>query len=210
VNEAMARFVREFIDSRDPTGTALSQRHPFRRRFDHCLRCSVWARKIAIAERADAEIVEIAALFHDVAKTSSGQKGHGPKGAVIADEYLRSTGYESRRRDTICKIVSEHSLHATLPDASLEAKIVSDADFLDEAGAISVLWDAMACALEPEPSYDKAYERSLRFSAGLRETLPSHLHTAEAKRIAEKRFAIIDGFLDQLREELGRPELKGE
>jgi uncharacterized protein len=85
----------------------------------------------------------------------------------------------------------------------MEEKIVSDADLLDETGAIAILWDAMACALEPSPSYVKAYKRSLTYTAPMRDSLPKRLHTAAARRIAQERFSVVDSFLDSLEYELG-------
>ena len=102
--------------------------------------------------------------------------------------------------------MSNHSQHARSPEATVEEKIVSDADGLDETGAIAILWDAMACALEPGPSYEKAYERSLRLTVPLKESLPPRLHTKAAQRIAEARFSAVDTFLGSLRYELGYDE----
>ena len=164
--ERAVEFVRAYFESHDPMGTELSHRYPFRRRFDHCLRCSVWTRRIASAERGDVELAETAALFHDIGKAvSDQQQDHGTPGADICDRYLNSVGYEENRRAIIVGIVARHSQHARHSEATLEEKIVSDADLLDETGAVAILWDAMACALEPSPSYDKAYERSLRMTA---------------------------------------------
>ena len=203
-NEAV-EFVRTYFATHDPIGTELTHRYPFRRRFDHCLRCSVWARRIALAEGGDAEIVQVAALFHDIGKAVAGpHQNHGAIGAEICNEYLRSAGYDDKRRRIVAGIVSRHSEHARHPEATMEEKIVSDADLLDETGALAIVWDAMACALEPEPSYDKAYERSLRMTAPTKLTLPQGLHTVEAQRIARERFVVVDIFLQSLEYELGR------
>ncbi len=205
--ESTVDFVRAYFESHDPIATELSHRYPFRRRFDHCLRCSVWARRIASVERGDVELAETAALFHDIGKAGNDRaQDHGALGAAICDRYLNSVGYEEDRRAIIVGIVARHSQHARRPEATLEEKIVSDADLLDETGAVAILWDAMACALEPGPSYDKAYERSLRMTAPMRNILPERLHTAEAKRIAQGRFAIVDAFLANLAYELGLSE----
>jgi putative nucleotidyltransferase with HDIG domain len=201
-------FVRSYFDTHDPVATDLSHRYPFRRRFDHCLGCSIWARKVAVAERANAELAEIAALFHDIGKaTSDTNRDHGQLGAVIRADYLRSIQYEDSGSALIVDIVSRHSRHGSEANATLEDRIVSDADLLDETGSIAILWDAMACALEPDPSYEKAYERSLRMTAPLMTSLPQRLHTSTGKRIAQRRFAVVNGFLQSLESELGRGEI---
>jgi uncharacterized protein len=201
----MVQFVKVFFESHDPLGTDLSTRYPFRKRFDHCLRCAAWASRIALAEKADAIVVETAALFHDVGKALEDDKTeHSAVGMRICRDYLMSIGYDELKTEIVCAIVSNHSLHARQPNASLEDKIMSDADVLDETGALAILWDVMASALQPEPSYDKAYERCLHYSGHLRLTLPGQLYTTTARRIAENRLALVDNFLANLEDELCR------
>ena len=206
MNTDTVEFVRAFFGSHDPIGTELSYRYPFRRRFDHCLRCSVWARRIALEEHGDVEIAETAALFHDIGKAVRTDQSHGVAGSEICAEYLGSIGYDGGRTAIISGIVSNHSQHAHHTGATLEERIVSDADVIDETGAIAILWDAMACALEPDSSYLKAYERSIRLTAPLRGSVPQQLHTAAAKRMAEEGFSIVDAFLKSLEYELGLGE----
>jgi len=205
--EQMVEFVRGFFESHDPLGTDLTWRYPFRRRFEHCLRCSIWARRIAFAEGADTEISEISALFHDIGKSvDNATKDHGQVGAQICGEYLSSIGYDKSRRARIVQIVQSHSKHGYYGDASLEARVVSDADLLDETGAITVLWDAMACANEDAPSYEKASDRIKKAYIKLKVRLPDRLHTPTARRILEERLSFLDTFLKNLEYELGRSE----
>jgi uncharacterized protein len=200
----MIGFVQSFFESHDPLGTELHHRYPFRKRFDHCRRCSVCARRIAEEEYGDAEIVEVASLFHDIGKAVSGpDQNHGVVGAAICAEYLGSIGYDRERLLTVAGIVSRHSEHARNAEATLEEKIVSDADLLDEIGAIAILWDAMACALQPDASYEAAYKRSLKMTVPLKGSVPQRLHTAAAKRMAQERFHTVESFLGDLERELG-------
>ena len=202
--ERALQFVKGFFETHDPIATQLAVRFAFRRRFQHCVRCAFWGRRIAMAEGADVETVEISALFHDIGKgMASSSEQHGKVGARICDQYLQSMGAGQSTRDFICGIILRHSEHARDPMSSLEEKVVSDADLLDETGAISILWDAMACAGEDAPSYDKAYERSLR-SRGNLAALPGRLHTVTARKILDHRLALIDSFLENLADELGR------
>ncbi len=55
--------------------------------FDHVLRVTALAERIAIAEGADLAIVRTAALLHDIAE-SSGREDHHRRGAVMAREIL--------------------------------------------------------------------------------------------------------------------------
>mgnify|MGYP000392134407 CR=1 FL=1 len=68
VDRPMLDFVKATIEREDPTASELDTQYPFRKRFDHCYRTFRWAQRINLIEGADADTVEIAALFHDAAK----------------------------------------------------------------------------------------------------------------------------------------------
>jgi len=205
--EQMIEFVKDYFDSHNPIGTELSYRYPFRRRFDHCLRVMMWAYRIALAESTDLEITQISALFHDIGKSMDETKeGHGELGAQIVGDYLTSIAYDKTKTEKIIRIVHTHINRASESDASLEAKVVSDADLLDEIGAITVLWDTVACAGEEAPSYDKAFERITKAYEKLKVIMPDRIHTQTAKRILAERLSFMDIFLKNLEYELGRSE----
>jgi HD superfamily phosphodiesterase len=151
----------------------------------------------------------ISALFHDIGKSVEGElaQNHGEVGAQICDDYLKSIAYDKDRREIIVRIVRNHSNHDLGRSASLETKIVSDADLLDETGAIMILWDAMASAGEDAPSYEKAYEHIKWGYTRLKDELPHRpLHTVTARQILSGRLFFMDTFLKNLEYELGRSE----
>ena len=109
MRDDIVSFVRSYFDSHDPIATDLQERYPFRRRFGHCLRCSAWARRIATEEGGDIEIVETAALFHDIGKSGSlPHNDHGAAGAIICAEYLKSIAFDASKRE-------HHSLDSVEP-----------------------------------------------------------------------------------------------
>ena len=84
---------------------------------------------------------------------------------------------------------------------SIECKVVMDAIILDEIGAISVLWDAMAVAVTDEATYKKAYYRIKNFYRINRAKI-RHLKTDVAKKEFEHRLKTIEDFLAELEREL--------
>ncbi len=200
--EKAAGFVRDFFESHDPIGTHLVYRYPFRKRFEHCQRCATWAERIARVEGVDVELVKISSLFHDIGKALSTEERHAHLGAAICDEYLASIGYDETRRSRIVDIVRNHNRH-TIPAASREEEVVRDADLLDEVGAITILWDAMACAGEQDPSYGKARDRIASGLMRLKTELPGHLSTETARKIAEESTQLVENFVKHLDYELG-------
>jgi uncharacterized protein len=204
--EIAEEFVRNFFGSHNPVGTSLDRQYIFRKRFEHCIRCVMWATRISKVEGADIELVSISALFHDIGKAITGDVSHGDVGATICDEYLASIGYDQIQRSKIVYIVRNHSRH-TQPAVSLEENIVRDADLLDEVGAITILWDAMACAGAKDPSYIKARDKISSGLIRLKTELPGHLYTTTARTIAEDRISFVETFLKNLDYELGLSEI---
>jgi|WetSurMetagenome_2_1015567.scaffolds.fasta_scaffold106947_3 uncharacterized protein len=199
--EQTVAFVRDFFDSHD----AIDYRHPFRKRFEHCLRCAIWAERIAQAEGVDIELVKISALFHDIGQAVSPREGHGDRGAAICEEYLTSIGYDEIRRSRIAYIVRNHSQHSQ-PATSREEEVVRDSDLLDEVGAITILWDVMACARDEDPSYRKARDRIDSGLTRLKIELSGHLSTTTARKFAESRLLLVENFIRNLDYELGMRE----
>jgi len=206
VEERMVEYVRRYIDERDPIGTKLKRRFPFRLLAEHGRRCAVWAERICAAEGGDAEIAGIAALFHDIGKcVDSTQEGHAAEGARICAEYLAGIGFDREKSARIVEIVRNHIHHENPP--TLEARIESDADLLDEVGALTVLWDAMATGAEDEQSYEIAYERIRKVYEKLSSPDLTAYHTATAKRFIAERVAFLGEFVKNLEWELGITDL---
>jgi putative nucleotidyltransferase with HDIG domain len=207
MHEEMLEFVKGFIESHDPIGTNLKKRFPFRKLFGHCLRCSHWARRLAAAEGAESEIAEVSALFHDIGKSVDDTvEGHAEAGAKICEDYLSSIGFDEGKRDRIVRIVRLHIEHCRGEENSLEARVESDADLLDETGAITVLWDAMAEGAEPNCSYDSAFERIAAESKRMNALALDMYHTRTAREIAAGRRAFLASFVSNLAYELGLAE----
>ena len=173
---------------------------PFRSRYEHTMRVYRWAIKLQAIEGGDLEIITLAALLHDIGWDA--ERPHGDVGAEMAIEYLLSIGYDDEvKLGRIGEIIRIHTEKDTSDDLSLECRIVMDADLLDEVGAISVLWDAMATATEDEASYKKAYQRIKNFCR-INKPKIRRCKTNAGRREYEKRMDIIESFLEELEKEL--------
>ena len=84
----------------------------------------------------------------------------------------------------------------------MEAKIESDADLLDECGAMTVLWDCMAIGAQDQQSYQAAYERIKQHYEKLSKSKPALL-TETGRRFLNDRVAFLGQFLENLELELG-------
>lgn len=207
MHDRILQLVEEYIEAHDPIGTKLETRFPFRRLYGHCLRSATWARRLALAEGADVEVAEISALCHDIGKAvDSTLEGHANVGAEVCNDILTAVGLEDEKRRRIVGIVRDHIRHARDDGASLEAKVESDADLLDEIGALTVLWDAMGEGAKAECSYETAFERISQACERLSAGGDGAYHTRSAKRIFNERIALLRSFVGNLAYELGRAE----
>ncbi len=98
------------------------------------------ARLILEAESADGDVVELAAILHDIAdaKFHNGNEELGPK---LAGEFLKQQGLDDKRTEHVCNIIRHMSFKGGNENSawtSLEMEIVQDADRLDAIGAIGI------------------------------------------------------------------------
>ena len=80
-------------------------------------------------------------LLHDIGfcNPEFRRLGHDVAGARLAKEILSPLGYDKNSSDAICHCILAHKGHAAHPQ-SLEAKILYDADVLEKAGLVCLLF----------------------------------------------------------------------
>jgi uncharacterized protein len=93
-------------------------------------------------EKADTEVLEIAAYLHDVGRPlqdkSNGTVCHAQKGAEIAMELLVNFPLSQDRKANVIHCIRTHRFRSNRQPETLEAKILFDADKLDSIGAIGI------------------------------------------------------------------------
>lgn len=105
--------------------------------FFHTLRVFNMATRIAECEGADVEIVQLAALLHDVDDRKISPETY--ESQANAREFLNSNGVAEDTIELICRVIREISFGAnnSVP-STLEGQCVQDADRLDAIGAIGI------------------------------------------------------------------------
>lgn len=106
--------------------------------FYHTLRVYNTAKKIAILENADVEIVMLAALLHDVDDIKISPNTY--KNKDHARCFLKENNVDINNINLITQIIEEVSYKGTdsVIPFTIEGKIVQDADRLDAIGAIGI------------------------------------------------------------------------
>ena len=105
--------------------------------YFHTLRVFKMATRIAESEGANLEIVQLAALLHDVDDRKISPDTY--ESQTNARAFLSSSGVDERTIERICGIIREISFGANnSAPATLEGQCVQDADRLDAIGAIGI------------------------------------------------------------------------
>ena len=176
----------------------------------------VWknAKLIASGEECDLEVVELAALLHDIAdsKFHGGDEEIGPR---KAREYLTTAGIDSKKANHIVAIIENVSFkggHNARNHSSIELDIVQDADRLDAIGAIGIARTFNYGGFKNRAIYDPSIAPNLNMTKEeyKKSTAPTINHfyekllllkdlmnTQSGKRIAEQRHHYMEGFLNQ-------------
>ena len=102
----------------------------------HTLRVFRTATRIAEAEGADVETVQLAALLHDVDDRKLSPETYEDK--ANARNFLSANKVDESRIDEICRIIGEISFAENCVPSTLEGKCVQDADRLDAIGAVGI------------------------------------------------------------------------
>ena len=182
--------------------------------WEHTLRVLNNAKMIAKKEKkCDMRIIEIGALFHDIARADElaikGKICHATKGAKLTEEILREDGLNEDLIGKVVKCVRRHRFRGNEFPASIEEKIIYDADKLDSLGAVGLgrafLFAGRIGAKvhnTPEEAVNsKAYSENdtayREFLVKLK-YLPSKMMTASGKKIAQKRLQYMEDFFNKL------------
>ncbi len=107
----------------------------------HIRRVAAAALLLARKEKeVDVDVLIAAALLHDIGREEQFRTGesHAVVGARMAGEFLTGRGEEEAFARQVCACIRTHSFRKDDPPATVEAKILYDADKLDVVGAIGM------------------------------------------------------------------------
>jgi uncharacterized protein len=178
----------------------------------------------------DMEVLETAALLHDIARVKedhdpSGATDHAKLGAEMAASILAGIGFPGIKIEAVAHCIRSHRYRSDSPPQSGEAKVLFDADKLDVLGAVGLARSYMLAGEYREKLYAPvALEEYIRenltggvpggrvkditkHAANLEyelkfKMLPARLHTPEARALAEERLEYMNAFFQRLQREI--------
>lgn len=183
----------------------------------HIRRVVANARRLAVAEGAQLEIVLPAAWLHDcvaVSKNSLDRSRASAEAARSACDVLRACHYPDHYLAEIAHAIEAHSFSAGIAPRTIEAMVVQDADRLDALGAIGIARCMMVGGALGRPLYnsddpfatarlpDDTTSTIDHFYTKLF-TIATTMQTATGQAEAHARCAFMHAFLAQLGHEIG-------
>ena len=171
--------------------------------FDHTLRVFHMATNIAKQEQADLEIVQLAALLHDVDDRKLSPQTYENKDNAVS--FLRENCAEGEKIKLIVEIISQISFSAgNGAPRTLEGKCVQDADRLDAMGAIGIgrafaFGGSRGRQIHDPEGKDKTTTIQHFYDKLL--LLKDRMNTATGKTLAHQRHQFMEAFLQQFYDE---------
>ncbi len=110
--------------------------------WDHTLRVCRLCEKIGRAEKADMDVLRVAALLHDIGRfrqdNANGRLCHAHQGAEMAVEMIRDLPLADGQKQNILHCIRSHRFRGDRVPDTLEAAVLFDADKIDAIGAVGV------------------------------------------------------------------------
>ena len=184
--------------------------------FDHIMRVFKNAQNICKKENANEKLVLSAVLLHDVIsypKSDKRSKLSSIKSAEESKKILKKFNFTKEEIQIISDAIRDHSFSRNVIPATLEGKILQDADRLDAIGAIGIARVFAVGGSEKRPFYniqdpfckgrtpnDKIWTLDHFYRKLLK--LESLMNTKSGKIEAKKRTRVLKDFLNELKKEI--------
>jgi len=185
--------------------------------WEHVYRVYHLSLRIAEQEHADSFMVGMAALLHDLGRTTRDPtRPHAERSVILATELLARYDLPYDTEQAIHHAILAHTYRRGITPETLEARVLYDADRLDSLGASGLMRWAMTMknkkwsewkSYHPDDPFaalrapDEQHYLLDRFFTKLL-ALPDVMTTATGRVMAERRLAFLRLFLQELQQEL--------
>ncbi|MFO7665120.1 MAG: HD domain-containing protein [Desulfobacterales bacterium] len=184
--------------------------------WEHTLRVYGLCERIGPAEKADMDVLRVAAYLHDIGRAGQdstlGSVCHAEKGAEMARLIVEKLPISEDQKTNIIHCIKTHRFRGKCLPETTEAKALFDADKLDAIGAVGVarafLFAGEVGARLHNP--DMKIEETMPYSredTGFREykvklcKIRDRILTKEGKKLADERHAFMEEFFKRFVEE---------
>lgn len=159
----------------------------------HILPVVKYAKKLAKIYKADEEIIELAALLHDIGRIKFHDEDHHISGAAETEKILKEYDYSIEVIKEVKHCVESHRGSQDIKQKTISAKIIANADAMAHFDTLPIFfyWRKWMKSFEEVVKFvDEKIERDWNKKI----TLP------EAKIMMEKKYKAIRLLIDTLKE----------
>ena len=181
--------------------------------WGHVERVRGLALHIAECEGADLAVVEVAALLHDVAREEEqkarGRICHAERSATISARILKKYAVSDAVADNVIHSVLTHRFRNNHEPATIEARVLYDADKLDSIGAVGLgrdflfageigarLYNDPKCDIHATKQYSTEDTAYREYMVKLRH-IKDRMLTREGRRMAHGRHRFMVRFFER-------------
>ena len=118
-----------------------------------------YAKFLAKIENADEEVVEIAAILHDIGKYK-GRKDHNIRSHTLSKKFLQDSKLSIKKQNLILKCILKHSTKESSKANEIEVKVIQCADVLGTL--FDNRWQAFSRKNLTKKELFKLYNKSLK------------------------------------------------
>lgn len=186
--------------------------------WDHVRRVHSLCVHIGEKEKANLEVLKLAAILHDVGRaqqdSSKGKECHAKIGASLAREMLQRHNIDKKVIDGVVHCIESHRFRSKQKPGTKEAEVLFDADKLDSIGAVGIgraflfageigarLHNGEHVDVQKTKAYTKDDTAYREFLVKLRK-IKKRMLTEEGKRLAEGRHTYMVHFFSRLQKEI--------
>lgn len=181
--------------------------------WDHVERVVKLCEHIGPLEGCDMTILRLAALLHDIGRSesdkASGSVCHAELGAEMARKELENATAEPAIVEAVVHCVATHRFRGGAEPATIEAKVLFDADKLDSVGAVGIgraflfAGEVGARLHDPHADHDSTESYGSEDTAHREYTvklrhIKNRLLTKTGKAMAEARHRYMEEFFARL------------
>jgi len=188
--------------------------------WSHVKRVNLLAMRIGSRLKANLLVLGAASLLHDLGVEKELKDGydHAKASAEMGKEILKDLGFPEELIPNVVDSIMTHRFGSRMKAATLEAKILQDADRIDALGAIGIARAFAYGGARGYPIYD-ATESPGEYDPHARRSTVTHirekllkirdsLNTEEAMAIAAEREKFVKLFLDRFLAEFRGEDVK--
>lgn len=184
--------------------------------WDHTLRVFRLCERIGEAEGADLDVLQVAALLHDIGRVhqdaSGGTVCHAEMGEAMAQPIVERMPLSTQQKANVLHCIRTHRFRGDQTPCTTEAKVLFDADKLDGIGAVGVAraflfaGEVGARLHNPEANPEDTLPYT-QDDTGYREfriklsRVRERILTAEGRRLAAERHTFMEMFFQRFLEE---------